>query len=372
MAISIRALAAGDTTGFIKLQWRFYEGDPCWVPPLIMDRRKLLDTAKNPFYRHAAMQLFIAERDGKPAGRIAALTNENHNAVHGDSVGFFGFFECANDQAVADALFDAAAAWLRARGKTVMRGPMNPSVNDEIGLLIDGFDSPPVALMTYNPRYYPALLDGHGFAKAKDLYAYLVKDEIVMTPKLQRGQELVRARYGLAVRNMDFSRLTEEVAVVRDLYNRSWEKNWGAVAMTDAEFDFLAADLKQVMRGFEEFAFYIERAGEPVGFALCIPDINQLLITNRRGRLLPGVWKLLTGAKKISLVRILVLGILPEHRGKGIDSVLYYEVIKRGADRGIRRGEASWILEDNTMINRGMELLNAERYKTYRLYDLAL
>jgi GNAT superfamily N-acetyltransferase len=372
MAVTVRALAPGDTTAFIKLQWRFYKNDPNWVPPLLMDRRKLLNVRKNPFYQHSEMQLFIADRDGEPVGRIAALTNENHNAAHGDTVGFFGFFECVDDAAVAKALFDAAAAWLRTKGRTVMRGPMNPSINDELGLLIDGYDAPPVILMTYNPRYYSALIDGYGFRKAKDLYAYLVRDEIVLTPKLERGQQLVRDRFGVSVRDVNFKNMKHEIAILKNLYNNSWEKNWGAVSMTEAEFDFLADDLVQVLRGFEEFAIVLELKGAPIGFALCIPDINQLLITNRRGWLLPGAWKLLTGAKRINLVRILVLGLLPEYRGRGFDSVLYYEVISRGRKRGIGLGEASWILEDNVMINRGMELLNAQRYKTYRLYDYDL
>ena len=272
MAVQIRQLdPVRDRKQFIKLQWRFLGNDPNWAPPLLMDRMKLLDTKKNPFYQHAEIALFIAEKNGQAEGRIAAITNANHNAVHRDKVGFFGFFDCANDQEVADALFDAAATWLRARGKDTMRGPMNPSVNDEIGMLVKGFDSPPLVLMTYNPPYYGDLCDAYGFKKEKDLLAYAIYNETTVTPKLERVQQAVRDRYKITLRNVDFSNLKEEIVVLRDLYNRAWEDNWGAVAMTDAEFDFLAADLKQVLGSHKDFASFLLRDGVPIGFRLRPP-----------------------------------------------------------------------------------------------------
>jgi len=373
MGTTVQAISGKKATNaFIKLQWKFYEGDRNWVPPLLMDRRKLLNPEKNPFFKHADMRLFIAERDGERVGRIAAIVNRNHNEEHKDKVGFFGFFESINNADVSNALFDAAAEWLRGKGMDTMRGPLNPSINDEIGLLVDGFDRPPVILMTYNPRYYPLLLEEYGFKKAKDLYAYLLENEKVLTPKLERGQELVRQRYGVAVRNLNFKNLEKETIILKDLYNRSWQANWGAVAMTDDEFDFLAKDLAQSIGKFKDLVFVLEKQGEPVGFALCLPDLNQLLIHNRRGALLPAVYHLMTGTKRIDLVRIIVLGVLPNFRGKGFDSVMYYEVLKRAESHGILLGEASWVLEDNEMMNRGAKLMNAERYKTYRIYDVAI
>ena len=373
MAVQVRELdIATERERFIKLQWRFLGQDPNWAPPLLMDRRKLLDTKKNPFYRHAEIALFIAEKDGQPAGRIAAITNANHNAVHRDKVGFFGFFDCADDQEVANALFDAAAAWLKARGMDTMRGPMNPSINDEIGMLVKGFDSPPLVLMTYNPPYYAALCDGYGFVKEKDLLAYAIHNETTVSPKLERVQKAVRERYKVTLRDVDFSKLEKEIVILRDLYNRSWEDNWGAVAMTDAEFDFLAADLKQVLGSHKDFASFLLRDGVPIGFSLTLPDINELLISNRRGWMLPGVFKLLTGMKKVKKSRILVLGVLPEHRDKGFDAIMYYEIWSRAAKHGIFFGEASWILEDNVMMNRAAKLMNADPYKTYRIYDKAI
>jgi GNAT superfamily N-acetyltransferase len=373
MDISVRPVSgAADVRTFIKLQWKFYKDDQNWVPPLLMDRRKLLNTKKNPFFRHSEIQLFIAERNGEAVGRIAAIVNSNHNAIHHDKVGFFGFFEAINAQEVADALFDAAAIWLRSKGMDTMRGPLNPSINDEIGLLIDGFDRPPVILMTYNPRYYPLLMEGYGFKKAKDLYAYLLRNEQVLTPKLERGQKLVRDRYGVTVRNLDFKDLARETVILKEMYNRIWEANWGAVAMTDAEFDFLAKDLAQAVGKFKDLVFVLEKDGEPIGFTLCLPDLNQVLRHNESGALLPALYHLLTRRKHIDLCRIVVLGVLPHYRGKGFDAVMYYEVLTRAAAHNIFLGEASWVLEDNEMMNRGAKMMNAERYKTYRIYDAAI
>ncbi len=363
---------ASGTKKFIKLQWKFYEGDRNWVPPLLMDRNKVLSTKKNPFFTHSDMQLFIAERDGVPVGRIAAIVNRNHNEVHRDKIGFFGFFESIYEQEVADALFDAASKWLRTKGMDTMRGPMNPSVNDEIGMLIDGFDRPPVLLMTYNPRYYPLLVEGHGFKKAKDLYAYLLRHDDVLTPRLERGQQIVRDRYGVSIRDVEFKQLERETVILKDLYNRIWEANWGAVAMTDAEFDFLANDLKQAVGKFKDLVFYLIKDGQPIGFTLFLPDLNQVLIHNKSGAVLPALYHMATKTKHINLGRIVVLGVLPQYRGKGLDTVMYYEVLKRAAAHNIFLGEASWVLEDNEMMNRGAKLMNAERYKTYRLYDIPI
>jgi len=374
MSLHIREVRTpAEKMEFIKLQWKFYRNDPYFVPPLLMDRKKLLNTEKNPFYKHAEIALFIADKNGEAQGRIAAITNENHNKVHGDNIGFFGFFECANDQEVADALFDAAAAWLKSKGKTAMRGPLNPSINDELGMLLEGFDDPPRIIMTYNPKYYLDLCDGYGLPKAMDLYAYKLETEKVLNEKLKRGQALVRQRFNVTLRDVDLKNLKSEINIIRKLYNESWEKNWGAVAATDEEFEALANDLKQVLGSkFQDFAIIAEMNGEPVGFVLVLPDINQILISNKKGRLIPAVWKLMTQTSKIKWARIITLGILPQYRGKGLDAVLYYEVVTRAAAKGIYFGEASWILEDNMMMNRGAALMNGTVYKKYRIYEKAL
>lgn len=374
MSVKIIALEPGDTTRFIKSQWAFYNGDPNWVPPLIMDRKKLLNVNKNPFYKHAEMQLFLAERNGTVVGRIAAIVNDRHNEEHHDKVGFFGFFECEADQQTASALFDAAGTWLKARGMTDIRGPVNPSMNDESGLLIDGFDGPPVVLMTYNPPYYAGLIEGAGLTKIKDLHAYLIRQETFRSEKLLRLAELIKQRNGITFRSInlkDKAQFRADVDMVKKIYNDAWEKNWGFVKMTDEEFEFMAADLKQIAD--PDYVFFAEIKGKVAGFILCLPDINRSLIHNKRGGILGGIYHLLTKAKKIDLLRIVILGVLPEYRRLGIDAAMYHEIGRRGELKGIRAGEASWILEDNEMMIRGLtQVMHSERYRTYRLYQKPL
>jgi hypothetical protein len=370
----IPIVSKADLIKFIKCQWLFYKEDPNWVPPLISDRLKLLDTNRNPFFKHSIMQLFLAESEGEIVGRIAAIINDNHIKTHNEKVGFFGFFECINNQEIADRLFDTAGDWLRSRGMEIMLGPENPSVNDEIGLLIDGFDSPPVILMTYNPKYYINLIENAGFIKAKDLYAYFLKMGEWMTDKLERGQKLAREKYNITIREVNFKDKTQfkkDVDTLKEIYNSAWQYNWGAIKMTEEEFDFLAADLKQIAE--PSFTFIAEIKGVPVGFALALPDINKLLINNKKGGLLGAAWRLILQKKKINFIRIIVLGVLPEHRNAGVVAVMYYELGERGAKRNIFSGEASWILEDNLMMNRALTVtMHGKIYKTYRLYYKSL
>lgn len=375
MSLVVRPISSSaDRLKFIKSQWNFYPNDPNWVPPIIADRKKLLDTQKNPFYRHAEMQLFLAEDNGRVVGRIAAVVNHNHNKEHNDKVGFFGFFECVDDQKTADALFAAAEEWLRARGMTDIRGPVNPSMNDEVGLLVDGFNLPPVVLMTYNPPYYARLIEQAGYAKVKDLYAYLLRQENYRSEKLQRLHDVIRKRNKLVVREVDFKnkeQFNKDVGTIKHLYNEAWQPNWGFVKMTDEEFDFLAKDLKQIAD--QRYTLIVEIEGRPVAFMLALPDINQALIANRRGSLLGAVWCLLTKKKKINTLRIIVLGVLPKYQGRGIDAVLYDEAGARGLPNGITQGEASWILEDNVEMNQALHhAMKGERYKTYRIYQKGL
>ena len=374
MSLHIRALDASDTMPFIKAQWLFYKDDPNWVPPLIMDRKKLLNQKVNPFYQHAQLQMFLAERNGTVVGRIAAITNERHNELHQDTIGFFGFFECINDQSVANALFDAAKAWLRTKGKTAIRGPVNPSMNDETGLLVDGFDGPPVILMTYDPPYYQDLIKGAGLDKVKDLFAYMVYTEDWQNEKLARMSDIVKERNGVTFRNLnlkDKQQFQRDVETLREIYNTAWEKNWGFVKMTNEEFDFLAADLKQIAN--PEYAFIAESHGKVAGFLLAVPDVNFCFRHNKSGGLLTGVYHLLTKRKKIRLIRLIVLGVLPEFRRTGIDGALYTEIARRAKRDNLIGAEASWILEDNEMMNRGLtHTMKGQLYRTYRLFESPL
>ena len=362
---------SSDLKRFIKSQFNFYKDDKNFVPPLIMDRLKLLNKDKNPFFKHSKMELFMVEENGNILGRIAAIINDNHNKTHNDKVGFFGFFECENNQETANLLFDEAKKFLTKNGMTEMRGPANPSLNDECGLLIDGFDSPTVILMTYNPKYYINLIENYGLSKVKDLYAYHLVNEEYVSEKLERMQSIVRKRNSLTIRSMNFSNKKQfklDVATLKYIYNNAWEPNWGFVKMTDEEFDFLANDLKSIAD--PDYALIAEINGKPAGFALALPDINQCLIHNKNGYLLPGIWHLLTKKKKIDLLRIIVLGILPQYQRTGADAVLYWELGTRGKPKGIKYGEASWILEDNEMMNKGLTTtMLGKVYKTYRLYQ---
>ena len=359
-----------DVVKFVKCQWKFYKNDAYWVPPLVADRLKLLDTHKNPFYKHAEIQLFLAYSSGEIVGRIAAITNENHNIIHNDKVGFFGFFESIDNQDVADALFDTAAEWLRNHGKNVMLGPENPSINDEIGLLVDGFDSSPLILMTYNPRYHINLIENYGFKKAKDVHAYLVQEGFE-SDKLKRMQSIIRERYNVTIREANLKdkvQFKKDVDSIKEIYNAAWQPNWGFVKWTDEEMDFLAADLKMVAD--PKLSLFLEVNGKLAGFAIALPNINECLIHNKRGSMLGALWQILTKKKKISFVRIIALGVLPEYQKTGVDAILYYEIGNRAIKQGINKGEASWVLEDNTMMSRGLtQTMKGRIYKTYRLYD---
>jgi GNAT superfamily N-acetyltransferase len=332
----------------------------------------LLSPTKNPFFEHAQAEYFIAERDGVVVGRIAAISNRLHNETHGDRVGFFGFFESIDDQAVAHALLTAAADWCRARGHDVLRGPASFSVNDECGLLVDGFDRPPTLMMPHNPRYYIPLLERAGFIKAKDLWVYQGGSEERYVPvpeRLARATELIRQRQGITLRALNMKDFEGEVERIKELYNSAWEKNWGFVPMTEREIDHLAEQFKPVV--IPELVPMAEKDGKLIGFGIALPDLNVVFRKNRSGRLFPMILKLLWAlkAKRIRRARILLLGVLPEHQGKGIDAMLYHWIWTKSGERGIYWGEAGWILEDNPAMNAGLEKMTFRVYKTYRLYD---
>ncbi|MEK6757415.1 MAG: GNAT family N-acetyltransferase [Bacteroidota bacterium] len=368
---TIRPVRTGnDRERFIKLLWKIYEGNPYWVPPLIVDRRRLMDKAKNPFYQHADAEFFLAERNGELVGRIAAIVNHNHNKEHGENIGFFGFFESLDDQNVAEALFDAAKEYLKSKGVTAMRGPANPSVNDEYGLLVDGFDLSPVLLMPYNPPYYVKLIERYGLTKAMDLYAYLLSQDTVYSDRLERANEIVKRRNRLTIRSLDMKNFNRDVAIVEELYNAAWAKNWGAVPMTEAEIDALAKDLKPIV--VPELVIFAEAKGKPIGFALTLPDINIALKYNKKGRLIPGLIRLFLHKKEINLVRIIVLGVLPEYLNTGAAGVLFYETATRAQKLGYQYGEAGWVLEDNIRMVNAAEGLNGKVTKRYRIYEMPI
>lgn len=373
MSVTIKRLdnkLRSDRKKFIKSQWLFYKNDPYWVPPLVIEKLSDMDPSKNPFYQHSELQMFLAERNGAIVGRIAAIINDNHNKTHNDKIGFFGYFESENNQETADKLFEAAADWLKQKGMDTMRGPENPSMNDEIGLLIDGFDSPPLILDTYNPKYYIKLIENNGFVKAKDLYAYLMEDGFE-SEKLIRLQSVIHKRHKIEFREVNIKdkvQFKKDVNDIKEVYNAAWVPNWGFVKWTDEEMDHLASGLKQIAD--PKTAIIMTVNGKLAGFGIGLPDINQCLIHNKSGNLLSGLWHILTKKKKINSLRLIALGIVPEFHNTGLDAALYYEIGQRGLKQGYFKGEASWVLEDNTMMNRAAtQTMNGRIYKTYRLYD---
>jgi GNAT superfamily N-acetyltransferase len=336
-----------DLKRFIDLPYRLHARDPLWVPPLRRDVQVLLSRSKNPFFEHAEAEYFIAERNDAVVGRIAAISNRLHNETHGDRVGFFGFFECIDDQTVADALFEAAASWCRTRGHDVLRGPASFSVNDECGLLVDGFDTPPALMMPHNPTYYIGLLERAGFAKAKDLWVYQGGSEeryIPVPERLARATELIRQRQGILLRPLNLRNFDREVERIKELYNSAWEKNWGFVPMTEHEIDHLAEQFKPVV--IPELVPMAEKDGKLIGFGIALPDLNVVFRKNRSGRLFPMVLRLLWSLKmkRIRRARILLLGVLPAYQGKGVDAMLYHWIWTKSGERGIYWGEAGWIL----------------------------
>ncbi len=362
-----------EKTTFLRLPERLYADDPNWVCPLRIERKDFFDPAKNPFFADNDVELFLAWRDSRPVGRITAHIYHAHNRTHNEKTGFYGFFDCIEDFAVAEALWRTAANWLRERGMETMRGPANFTMNHEVGCLVDGFDSPPVIMMTYNPRFHPEFAERFGFVKAKDLYAYYTDASNPTPDRVTRLIDRIRERTRATVRPIKMSQFAKEVDRVKAIYDQAWSPNWGFVPMTDAEFDHSAKDMKMIVD--PELVLFAEVEGRPVGFALALPDINQVLI-RLNGRLFPfGLIKLLWLTKvrrSIDMARILLMGIMPEYQKRGIDYLLNHELFVRGVARGYTRGELSWILEDNEMMNRLSESLGHTRYKTYRMYDYPL
>ncbi len=359
---------------FIDFEWEINENTPNWVSPLRMERSKILNTKKNPFYQHSEIQLFLAIKDSKISGKIAAITNENYTKFQNDDAGFWGFFDCINDQETANALFDTAASWLQERKRDKMIGPMNPSLNDEAGLLIEGFDTPPYIMMTHNPVYYPKLVEGYGNKKIKDVFAMhvLVEDaKEHISEKMKRVAEKTMKRYNITLRTINLKEFKKDVNLIMEIYNDAWGDNWGFVPFTDAEIDMLAADLKQIAD--DRMVLFALKDGEPIGFIVTIPNINEVLIKIPNGELLPtGIFKLMTGIKKIKTLRVIILGIKKGHQRSGLGANLYLKSILLADELGYQASEMSWILEDNYTMLRPLKDFGAKPYKTYRLYTYPL
>jgi GNAT superfamily N-acetyltransferase len=366
---------------FIHFQWEVYKDDPLWVPPLISERAEFIDKERHPFHQHSEVELFMARRDGQPVGTIAAILNNRHNEFQGERVGFFGLFEVLPDREAAGTLLETACGWARERGLNAIRGPANFSTNEEVGLLVDGWDGPPVVMMTHNPRYYADFIEAAGFHKAMDLVAYILdltrfgRRGEGLPPKLLRVAEKVQARGGFTVRRADMRRFDEEVDRFKRIYNSAWAKNWGFVPLTDAEIDHIAVGLRQMVD--PEIIWFAEKDGEPIGAMLPLPDLNQALI---RAYPRPGVpewwtmvkllwhWKV---RRRVDTMRGFAGGVLEPYRGRGVEAVLFVKMAEAALPR-YRWAEISWVLENNVMMRRTAEMLGAHVYRTYRIYEKQL
>ncbi len=376
--IEIRAVrTARDKRQFVDLPYRLHRENRHWVAPLKIAQKDMLNTKKHPFYKTSDTEMFLAERGGRVVGRIMAILNRAHNEFHDERAGFFGFFEVEEDYEVARSLFEAARAWLVERGATVMRGPVNPSTNYECGLLVEGFDMQPAVMMPYNPAYYGELIERCGLKKAKDLYAYRLDERFFQgEERLSRVAERLKKKDRIRVRSVVMKEFKREVGIVRQVYNNAWQENWGFVPVSEEEFDHLAKDLKQIAD--PNIAMIAEQEIEgsdrwkPVGFFLGVPDVNQAL-NKLDGRLLPfGLLKLLYYTRKINSMRVIIMGVVKEFQSYGAGALFLSEIPRRARLHGYRGGEMGWVLEDNVMMHRAMELIGAERYKTYRIYETPL
>ena len=355
---------------FVEFPFELYRGDPHFVPQLRIAVKELLDKKKHPFYKDAETQLFVARRDDKVVGRIAAIINRAHDRYHGEKAGFFGFFECIDDQQTASLLLNQAHNWVRDRGAEFMRGPVNPSTNYEAGLLIEGFDFDPMVMMTYNPPYYQRLIEKAGLTKAKDLYAYLSHAQRIEMKKIDRVASKALQSTGVTIRPINMKDFANEVGRVWEVYGAAtgaWAKNWGFVPMSREEFAAMGKEMKMIVK--PELVLIGEKAGKTVGFALALPDVNQAL-KPAGGSLFPtGLLKILYHQRLIKSVRVLALGVIEEYRTTGLAAGFYATLVQNARKLGFGDCEMSWILEDNVLMNRSLEVMGAKRYKTYRLYD---
>jgi len=364
-----------DRKRFVDLPWKIYRGDRNWVPPLKASVREMLDVSSHPFYdggREAELELFLAWDGPDVVGRVAAILNHAHNRVHDENIVFFGFFETIDRPDVARDLLGAVEKWAAERGAAAVRGPMNPSTNYECGLLIEGFGRPPALMMTYNPPSYPRLIEGSGYAKVKDLHAYISPVHGASLKRLQRLAERTRDRNPtLTTRGADLSDFEGEVRLVQEIYNAAWEKNWGFVPMSDAEIGWLAKELKPLVQ--TDLLRFALDDGEPVGFLLVMPDWNPVLAD-----LDGSPWRhplktlhhvLKSKPETMEGIRLFTLGVKAEHRKRGIEGILVGEGLQKSLEIGYSWCEYSWILEDNELTKRMVRLMDGELYKIYRIYE---
>lgn len=356
---------------FINFPHDLYQGDPNYVPELYLNISEVLSEKKNPFFKHSKADLFVAKDEkGTIVGRIAAILDNNYNAYHDSNVGFFGFFDVIEDYGVAKLLLDHTAQWVKNQKADRILGPTNFTTNDTAGVLVDGYDTPPTVMMTYNYPYYIDFLERYGLTKEMDMYAYLIPTDQVNEKSIRLANMLQERlkRKGITIRTSNKKTKKNDIKNIKSVYLNAWEKNWGFVPPTDAEYDHLAEGLNLLLD--LRYVYIAEHEGKMIGFGVALPDINEITINFKKGKLLPfNVVKLLAGKSKVSLIRIILLGVLDEYRKLGIEAVFFANYINAAKANNLRAGEASWILESNEMMVKAAENLNGQRYKTYRIYS---
>jgi GNAT superfamily N-acetyltransferase len=374
--VSIRPVRSRrDLKRFVRVPFQLHRDHPQWVPPLILDRMQFLNRRKNPFFEHAEAEYFLAERDGELAGRITAQLDRRWDEYQGGEDGMFGFFESVDDPEVAGGLLAAAEDWLRERGRKRLLGPMDFTTNDELGLLIEGYEIRPMILQNWHPRFYRDLIEGAGYEKGMDLLMWHLalgelKEGDQFDASIHAAAENALREEGVAIRCIDKRNLPEEMRRFTEVYNEAWADNWGFVPPTDSEIEFHAKLLKQVID--ERWAFIAEREGETVGVALTLPDINQVL-AKMGGRLLPLGWLTFLREKpKIDRVRVFALGVKKAYRHTGVAAGLYLKHLEAASPDGIPAGETGWILETNEPMNHAMEGMGGTIVKRYRIYEKPL
>lgn len=364
---TVKVVSKKDLDKFISFANSLYKDNPFWVSPLKKEQINFFDKDKNPFFEHSKAQLFYVQDENKKIlGRISAHTNRMHNNFHNDNKGFFGFFECVNDYNVAKLLLDSASNWLKENNCNIISGPFNFTTNDECGMLIEGFESSPFIMMPHNFQYYSNLFEDYGFQKAMDLNCWLLESD-TMPDFLQSVGNKLSKNTSLNVRCLNKKNLKKDIETVFEIYQKAWEKNWGFVPMTKNEFDNTVKHLLPVVN--PDLVFIAEYDNQPAGFSVALPNYNEILIKLKGKLNLSSIIKILYYKNKLKSLRVITMGVIKEFQGKGIDSLFYYHTWKKGMELGFHKGEFSWVLETNTMMNKIAKHLGAHIHKKYRIYE---
>ena len=370
MNFELKEITDRQIKDFARFPYTFFSKDPCWTDGFIKDIIHSLSPA-HPFWLHGERALFMAFRDGSAVGRIAAIINRAHNSFHGDNCGFYGFFDCENNADTAKALFEKAEDWLRKRGFDNIIGPVNPSMNETCGTLLDAYDLPPMIMMPYNPPYYPKITEAAGYAKEKDLFAFRIDPRKGLPERYAKLlSRIIKNNDGLRIRKANIKNIDGEIAKIKAIYNEAWEKNWGFVPMTSLEFDELAKSLKQILK--PELLYFAMYGDEPAGFVLILPNLNPAFKAADGKLNIFNLFSFITAMRKIDSGRMLTLGIKKQYRNKGLELLLIKQAMDSATDLGWKWGEMSWTLEDNDLINKTILAVGGEKYKTYRLYGKKL